>query len=62
MITDSQRSYHELCAHFRRGHWRRPPGQGDDPTASKTVWVRPTLVRRDRLPEGALPGGSESIT
>ncbi|OGH64497.1 MAG: hypothetical protein A3J66_00920 [Candidatus Magasanikbacteria bacterium RIFCSPHIGHO2_02_FULL_47_14] len=47
----------ELSAHFRTGHWRRPPGFGEIPFAEKTVWVRPTLVRRDRLPEAALPEG-----
>lgn len=50
----------ELCAHFRRGHWRKPPGKGNDPNAEKIVWVRPTLVRRDRLAEGQLPGGAQS--
>ena len=56
-----KRSLYELCAHFRRGHWRRPPGQGSNPDAPKTVWVRPTLVRRDRLHDGALPGGSTIV-
>ncbi|MFA5184971.1 MAG: hypothetical protein WC551_00590 [Patescibacteria group bacterium] len=51
---------YELSAHFRRGHWRRPPGKGDDPLALKIVWVRPTLVRRDRLGPGELPGGSQT--
>jgi len=57
----SQKPSYELCAHFRRGHWRRPPGKGDDQTAAKTIWVRPTLVRRDRLLPGTLPGGNETI-
>jgi hypothetical protein len=48
----------EMCAHFRRGHWRRPPGKGNDPEASKTVWVRPTLVRKNRLKPGEVPGGA----
>lgn len=54
-------SSYELCAHFRRGHWRRPPGRGKDTTAEKIVWVRPTLVRRDRLGPGELPGGTRTI-
>lgn len=49
----------DVAPHHREGHWRRPPGQGHDPTAKKTVWVRPTIVRRDRLADGGLPGGSE---
>lgn len=57
----SHRTFYELCAHFRRGHWRRRPGEGHDPDAPRTVWVRPTLVRRDRLQEGAIVGGSENV-
>ena len=48
----------ELSAHFRRGHWRRPPGQGQNPKAMKTVWVRPCLVRKDKLEEGQIVGGA----
>lgn len=51
-------SGHEMCAHWRRGHWRKPMGMGDVPGAKKTIWVRPTLVRMDRLAEGTLPGGT----
>jgi hypothetical protein len=52
-------SGYEVRAHFRCGYWRRPPGLGQDPTAQKTVWVRPTLVRRDRVLAGSVPGGSQ---
>jgi len=48
----------EKSVHFRRGHFRRARGSGHDPTAPKVVLVRPTLVRADRLVEGAIPGGS----
>ena len=48
----------EVNTHFREGHWRRPPGEGDNPLAQKTVWVRPTMVRRDRLAENTLPMGT----
>jgi hypothetical protein len=51
----------EVRAHFRMGHWRRAPGSGNDPNAPKIVHVRPTIVRRDRLSEGALPGGTEAV-
>lgn len=54
-------SGHEVRAHFRCGHWRRPPGHGNDPTASRTIWVKPAIVRRDRLPPSSLPGGAETI-
>lgn len=47
----------EVNTHFREGHWRRPPGEGHNPSTPKTVWVRPTMVRRDRLAEGTLPMG-----
>lgn len=33
--------------HFRRGFWRRPKGQGQNPEAIATEWVRPTWVRED---------------
>lgn len=49
----------ELRCHFREGHWRRPQGLGNDPTAEKTVQVRFTIVRRDKLKDGDLPEGSE---
>ena len=47
----------EVNTHFREGHWRRPPGEACNPLAQKTVWVRPTMVRRDRLPANTLPAG-----
>lgn len=50
---------YELRAHFREGHWRRPPGKGSDPTAEKTVWVKPCIVRADRLEGGETPVGLE---
>lgn len=54
-------SRQELCAHFRRGHWRRGWGEAQNPDAERTVWVRPCLVRFDRLEEGQLPGGAVTI-
>ncbi len=51
----------EINTHFREGHWRRPPGEGGNPLAQKTIWVRPTMVRRDRLPENCLPMGSSKM-
>jgi hypothetical protein len=55
---DQRQARFELSCPFREGHWRRPPGKGDDPTAPRTVHVRPCIVRRDRLPKdgGLLPG------
>ena len=55
---NTSRKSSELSAHFRIGYFRRPPGSGNDPFAIKTVWVRPTIVRLDRLKEGALPLGA----
>jgi len=48
----------ELSAHFRSAYRRRPPGQGDNPNARKSVKVRWTIVNEKRLPEHALPAGS----
>lgn len=53
--------YVEVAPHHREGHWRRPPGKGDDPNHPKTVWVRPTIVRRDKLADGGLPLGSTEV-
>jgi hypothetical protein len=50
---------YEMRAHFRMGHWRRPPRTAQNSEQPKTVWVQPTLVRRDRLPEGAIPHGAQ---
>jgi len=58
----SGRPTYELSSHYRRGHWRRPPGSGDDPTALRTIWVRPAWVRMDRLAFGELPGGNLTQT
>jgi len=51
----------EMSAHFRRGHYRRRPGEGQNPDAPKIVLVRPTLIRGDRLASDELPGGSMAI-
>jgi hypothetical protein len=48
----------ELSTHFRRGHFRRRPGEGNDPAAPKMILVKPALVRGDRLREGELPAGA----
>ncbi len=50
---------YEMPAHFRSAHWRRPPRTRQNPEQKKTVWVRSTLVRRDRLGPNELPGGSQ---
>jgi len=44
--------------HFRRGFWRRPKGLGNDPTATATIWVRPTWVHQDKIAVGEKPVGS----
>ena len=54
-------TFRELSAHFRAGHWRRPPGRGDDPTAPKTVHVRPTIVRAEKREHGTLLGGLQQV-
>ncbi len=49
---------YEVDPHERGAHRRRPPGKGNDPFAEKTVLVRKTTVRRDRIPAGAITKGS----
>lgn len=56
-----QRRPGEIPAHWRAGHWRRQPGKGTDPSAPHCVWVSPTMVRRDRLPDDGVPGGTKTI-
>lgn len=55
------RALRELGAHFRTGHWRRPPGRGQIPDAEKTVHVMPTIVRADRIAPGQLPPGAKAV-
>jgi hypothetical protein len=50
----------EASPHFREGYYSRPPGKGTDPLAEKTIWHRPTIVRRDLLPNGTLPYGRKT--
>lgn len=52
-------TFGEKCCHFRRGTWCRP--SSSDINAEKTIWRRPTIVRKDKLAPGELPKGAESI-
>lgn len=59
--SETERSSgYEVDPHWRRAHKRRLPGLGQDPTAEKTVKVRHTLVREDRVPEVGVVKGSVS--
>ncbi len=51
---------YEVAPHWRRAHLRRPPGKGHIPDAERTVKVRHTLVRADRIPEVGVIKGSET--
>ena len=51
---------HTVTPHWRRGHFRRARGQGRNPNAPRTIEVKPTLIHKDQLPEGVLPGGAQS--
>lgn len=55
---DEHESVGSVRPHFRRGFWRRPKGLGNDPTATATIWVRPTWVHQDRINAGEKPVGS----
>lgn len=50
----------EVSSHFRQGHFRRPPGKGNDPEAKKTVHVSPAFVNRTNLVKGTLPVGAKT--
>ena len=59
--TAEERRMMEMSWHFRQLHWRRRPGQGQNPLALREVFVDWTLVRRDRMPtELGLPGGGDA--
>lgn len=58
LLSDSVTTGREVGVHRRRGYFRRKRGQGQNPFAPRVEWVRPTLVRKDRLRPGELPGGS----
>lgn len=57
--TEGMRQVRQHSPHWRRGHFRREPGQGHNPHAPRCVWVRPTLVRKDLLKPGLQVGGAE---
>lgn len=57
-VAKLSKSDREISAHFRIGYFRRPPGLGNDPDAEKSVFVRPTIVRPDRLEKGSVPIGA----
>jgi hypothetical protein len=40
-------SGHEVEPHWRRGHWRLQP-HGTGLSLLKLIWIRPTIVRRDK--------------
>lgn len=49
-----------VTPHWRRAHYRRARGTGHDPNAPRTVLVKATLIHKDKVPPGALVGGSVS--
>lgn len=44
----------EVSAHWRRGHWRNQ-AVGLARAQHKLIWIRPTLVRKDKASDG-IPG------
>ncbi len=47
-----------VCPHWRRSHYRRAPGYGDDPLAPRNIFIPAVIVNRRHLPDGNLPGGA----
>ena len=57
-----KRSFTEMCCTLAtEAIGGRKPGEAQDPNALKVVWVRPTLVRRDRLQLGEVPAGTLTV-
>ena len=52
--AESQPTGRELSAHWRRGHWRNQ-AIGPALAEHKLIWIRPTLVRKDKAGDD-LPG------
>jgi len=50
----------ELSAHWRRGHWRNQ-AVGVARSGHKLIWIRPTLVRKDKADAG-VPGHVYDVT
>ena len=44
---NEQKSENELEPHWRRGHWRNQPF-GTNLSESKLIWIKPTIVRKDK--------------
>lgn len=57
--TEGMHQVRQRSPHWRRGHFRREPGQGHNPHAPRCVMVRPTLVRKDLLRPGMQVGGAQ---
>jgi len=58
--TPSMPSGRELSAHWRRGHWRNQAfGQGR--SEHKLIWIRPTLVRKDKAAD-VIPGHKYDVS
>jgi len=45
--TNTTETGKELSVHWRRGHWRNQPF-GQDNQERKLIWIKPTLVRKDK--------------
>ncbi len=62
LVSDSRHSESglELSAHWRRGHWRNQ-AIGVGHSAHKLIWIRPTLVRKDKA-DGEVPGHVYDVT
>jgi hypothetical protein len=43
------------------GYWRREAGQGNNPLAPRTKWVKPYSVHKELLPQGTIPVGLEKV-
>jgi len=49
-----------VTPHWRRAHYRRARGQGNNPHAPRDVEVSAALIHKEHLPPGSIPGGAQS--
>lgn len=61
--TGQERAAFERNFSCVEAYWRRPRGQGTNPDAERSVWVRSYFSRKDKAPqnEGLLPGAIKKV-
>ncbi|MFN7161069.1 MAG: hypothetical protein ACK4NC_05720 [Candidatus Gracilibacteria bacterium] len=59
--SESKKGASMMDPRFRRGYFRRKPGEGKNPNAAKVVQVRPTIINKHLLSEKSLKISEQKI-